>query len=186
MSQALWLLLNTVGSLLATACLVRALGHYVSLSPHNPVSQFVVAVTDWLVKPLRRVLPTSRSTDWSSLAAAVIVSVLLAVTFILLFPRARIPSFGYAVLIGVGWLFKWAIWLVIALVIVQAVLSWVNPYAPVAPAFDQLTRPFLAPIRKIVPLLGGVDLSPLVLIVLAQVALMLLQSLFFDFAGIQL
>jgi YggT family protein len=54
----------------------------------------------------------------------------------------------------------------------------VNPHAPVAPAIDQLTRPWLAPIRRLVPLVGGVDLSPLVLIVVAQVALTLLESVF--------
>jgi YggT family protein len=57
------------------------------------------------------------------------------------------------------------------LVILQAILSWVNPYAPLAPAVQQLTQPILAPFRKIVPLIGGVDLSPLFLVILLQVLL---------------
>ena len=61
--------------------------------------------------------------------------------------------------------------------IVQAVLSWVNPYSPVAPVFDALTRPFLRPIRRFVPPLGNVDLSPLVLIVALQVLLIPLAHL---------
>ncbi|MNC91389.1 YGGT family protein [compost metagenome] len=61
--------------------------------------------------------------------------------------------------------------------IVQAVLSWVNPYSPVQPLFDAMTRPFLRPIRRVVPLLGSVDLSPLVLLLLLQIALIALAHL---------
>jgi YggT family protein len=61
------------------------------------------------------------------------------------------------------------------LVIVQAILSWVNPFAPLAPAIQQLTQPLLAPIRKIIPLVGGVDLSPLALILLLQILLRILD-----------
>jgi YggT family protein len=61
-------------------------------------------------------------------------------------------------------------------VIVQVVFSWINPYAPMAPVFDAITRPFLRPIRRIVPPIGNVDLTPLVLIVLLQVALIALAA----------
>jgi YggT family protein len=67
------------------------------------------------------------------------------------------------------------IYLIIGLVIVQAILSWVNPFAPLAPAIQQLTQPLLAPIRKIIPLVGGVDLSPLALILLLQILLSILD-----------
>jgi YggT family protein len=78
-------------------------------------------------------------------------------------------------LLAAIWLVRWSIWLVVGLVIVQAILSWVNPYAPLAPAIQQLTQPFLAPIRRFVPLVGGVDLSPLVLIIVLQVLLMVVD-----------
>jgi YggT family protein len=178
MSSALWLLFETVGSLLASACVLRAAMWRFQLSPRNPVSQFVIAATDWLVKPLRRLMPASRTTDWASLAGALLVSLLLAAVWTLLFAKGRAPAFGGVLLLALFWLLKWSIYLLIGLVLLQAVLSWVNPNAPIAPAIDQLTRPFLAPFRKFVPLVGGVDLSPLVLLVLAQVLLSLLESLF--------
>ncbi len=178
MERALWFLLETVGSLLATACILRAASWRAQLSARNPIVQFVIAVTDWLVKPLRKVLPASRRTDWSSLAAALIVAVVLAAVWSLLSTRSRMPVFGAVVLLAVFWVLKWSLYLLMGLVILQAILSWVNPHAPVAPAIDQLTRPWLAPIRRLVPLVGGVDLSPLVLIVVAQVALTLLESVF--------
>lgn len=176
MHQALWLLLETLGSLLATACLLRAYMNRVGLGARSPVGQFVIAVTDWLVRPLRRLLPVGRTIDWPSIAAGFIVSLALAILFVLLFGGGRFPAPGAVLLLSVFWLVKWSLWLLIVLVLLQAILSWVNPHAPIAPTIAALTQPFLAPIRRVVPLIGGVDLSPLVLILLVQVLLTLLQS----------
>lgn len=180
MHQALWLLLETLASLLATACVLRAYLNWLGLGVRDPIGQFVIAVTDWIVRPLRGVLPATRanmrSIDWASLLAALLLSVVLAVVYVMIFGRGRAPAFGVVVLLAIFWLIKWSLWLLTALVILLAVLSWVNPHAPIAPTIDALTRPFLAPIRRAVPLIGGVDLSPLVLILLAQFALTLLQS----------
>jgi len=177
MQQALWLLLETLGSLLATACLLRAYMNRVGIGARNPVGQFVVAVTDWLVSPLRRLLPAGRSVDWASIVAGFLVALVLAVLFVVLFGGRRFPAPGAVLLLSMFWLVKWSLWLLTALVLMQAVLSWVNPQAPIAPTIAALTQPFLAPIRRIVPLIGGVDLSPLVLILLVQVLLTLMQSL---------
>ncbi|MCC7059962.1 MAG: YggT family protein [Burkholderiaceae bacterium] len=180
MHQALWLLIETLGSLLATACVLRAYLNWIGLGARNPVGQFVIAITDWLVLRLRSVLPAARqnvrSVDWASLLAALLVTVVLAIAWVMMFGGRRIPAFGVVVLLAVFWLIKWTLWLLTALVLFLAVLSWVNPHAPIAPTIDALTRPFLAPIRRIVPLVGGVDLSPLLLILIIQVLLTLLQS----------
>ncbi|MCD6679113.1 MAG: YggT family protein [Burkholderiaceae bacterium] len=180
MHQALWLLLETLGSLLATACVLRAYLNWLGLGVRDPLGQFVIAVTDWIVRPLRGVLPATRknmrSVDWASLLASLLLAVVLAVLYVLLFGGGRAPAFGAVVLLAVFWLAKWSLWLLTALVLLLAVLSWVNPHAPIAPTIDALTRPFLSPIRRFVPLIGGVDLSPLVLILLAQLALTVLQS----------
>jgi len=180
MTQALWLLLETLGSLLATACVLRAYLNWLGLGARNQVGQFVIAVTEWIVRPLRGVLPAARkgprSVDWASLVAALVLATVLAIVYILIFGRGRTPAFGAVVLLAVFWLLKWTLWLLTAMVLLMAVLSWVNPHAPIAPTIDALTQPFLAPIRRIVPLVGGVDLSPLVLILLLQLVLTLLQS----------
>jgi len=180
MYQALWLLLETLGSLLATACVLRAYLNWLGLGARNQVGQFVIAVTEWIVRPLRSVLPAARkgprSVDWASLVAALVLATVLAIVYIMIFGRGRTPAFGAVVLLAVFWLLKWSLWLLTAMVLLLAVLSWVNPHAPIAPTIDALTQPFLAPIRRIVPLVGGVDLSPLVLILLLQLVLTLLQS----------
>jgi YggT family protein len=175
MSRILWLLIETLGSLLAVACVLRAYAHRVHLNPRNPISQFVSALTDWLVTPLRRLIPPSRTMDWASVLAAVLVTTLIAVLFYVIVGGVTVPNPARVIFLAVIWLVRWTVYLMIGLVIVQAILSWVNPYAPLAPAIQQLTQPFLAPIRKVVPLIGGVDLSPLVLILALQVLLMVVD-----------
>lgn len=175
MSRILWLLIETAGSLLAVACVLRAYAHRIHLNPRNPISQFVAALTDWLVLPLRKMVVPTRTMDWASVIAAVLVALLTALLFYLVVGGVSVPDPAGVLLLTVMWLVRWTVWLVIGLVIVQAILSWVNPHAPLAPAIQQLTQPFLAPIRRVVPLVGGVDLSPLVLIVLLQVVLMIVD-----------
>jgi YggT family protein len=72
---------------------------------------------------------------------------------------------------------RWALNLIVWLTLIQAVLSWVNPMATVMPVLRTLTAPLLEPIRRIMPKLGGLDLSPLVLLVLAQIAIMVLNRI---------
>jgi uncharacterized protein YggT (Ycf19 family) len=93
MIAALWLIVETIGSLLASACVIRALSWRVHLSPHNPISQFVNAVTDWLVKPLRKIVPSTRNTDWGSLIAALLVAMITAAIYAIMFSTGRIPVF---------------------------------------------------------------------------------------------
>ena len=178
MGNTLWFLLETVGQLLATACLLRAYMHWLGIASRDPIGQFVIAVTDWLVKPLRRIMPAISRIDWASLLAALVVSVAMAIVLVFLSGIQAAPVFGALVLTAVIWLIKWSVFLLILVVIAHAVLSWVNPHAPIAPTLDALSRPFLAPIRKLVPLVGGVDLSPLVLIIGLQVVLAFIQNVF--------
>jgi YggT family protein len=179
-SSALWLIVETIASLLASACMLRALSWRVHLSPHNPISQFINAITDWLVKPLRRIVPSTRNTDWASLLAGLVVAVIAAALYVLAFRQGKVVAFGAVSVLAVAWLLKWSVYLLIALLILQAILSWVNPHAPIAPALNQLTEPILAPIRRVLPLIGGVDLSPLVLILALNVGLELIQSALFS------
>lgn len=174
--NALWIVIETVGSMLASACLLRALAHRVRLSPHNPVSQFVNAITDWIVLPLRKVVAPNRSSDWASVIAALLLEIVIALLYVLLSGIGRFPPLGAVLLLAVVWLVQWALRLLIGMLILQAVLSWVNPHAPLAPAINQLTDPFLAPFRRVIPPVGGVDLSPMALILLIYVLQELLQQ----------
>ena len=89
----------------------------------------------------------------------------------------REPALGTIALIALVDLLRYSLYILVFAVIVQAVLSWVNPYTPVAPAFETLTRPFLKPIRRFVPPMGNVDLTPLVLLLLLYVLLIVVNHL---------
>jgi YggT family protein len=175
MSQILWLLIDSLGSLFAVACVLRAYGHRVHLNPRNPISQFLTSLTDWLIQPLRKLIAPTRTMDWASLVAALLIALIVSMLFALLVGGPRIPNPAEIILRSVIWLARSVIYLVMGLVILQAILSWVNPFAPLAPAIQQLTQPLLNPIRKVVPLIGGVDLSPLVLVLVLQILLSILD-----------
>jgi YggT family protein len=172
------LLLETAGALLGVALLLRAYMNWVGMPSRNPLAQFAIALTDWLVRPLRRMLPAAGRWDTASLAAAYLVAVLLiALTFLLIGAAPSswpVPALLLAALVQV---LRWALYMVFFLTLMHVVLSWVNPYAPVAPAVAMLVRPFLAPFQRIVPTIGGIDLSPLLLIVLVNILLLILSRL---------
>lgn len=171
--RALWLVIETVGSLLAIACVLRAYAHRIHLNPRNPLSAFVAALTDWLVRPLRRLVAPTPTMDWASVIAAFLLATLTATLFYVVLGGIHTPNPGAVLFVALVWLVRWTLYLVMGIVIVYAILSWVNPYAPLAPALAQLASPLLAPFRRVIPLVGGVDLSPLVLIIVVQVLLML-------------
>jgi len=173
---AIKFLLDTVFGLLTYAFLLRFAMQWLRAPFRNPVGQALTALTDWVVKPLRRALPGFRGIDWSTLLLAWIAQLAwLAAVAALLGGR----GFGGTVLLtlallAVVMLMEAALWLLIVAVLVQAILSWVAPDGPLAGLLNALTYRFLAPIRRRVPPLGGtLDLSPLIVIVLAQLALML-------------
>jgi YggT family protein len=175
--QALKFLLDVVFSLLAYALLLRFAMQWLRAPFRNPVGQAVTALTDWAVIPLRRAIPGYRGIDWSTLFLAWLAQFvwLLAVDLVIGGGAAfGGPLIGTLALLAGVELLKAALWLLIIVVFAQAILSWLGPGGPVAGLLNALTYRFLAPIRRIVPPLGGtLDLSPLIVIVLAQLALML-------------
>ncbi|WP_028310621.1 YggT family protein [Derxia gummosa] len=163
--------IDTVGDILGSALLLRAYMQWVRLSPRNPLSGFVFTITNWLVLPLRRVLPGVGGIDWASVVGALLVA--LVVNLLLVLPFGT-PAIGGLIVASLFACLKWATYLVFGLVLVHVILSWVNPHAPMAPAVDMLVAPMLAPIRRVLPTFGGIDFSPLVLILIVQVAQMVI------------
>ena len=173
--QAIRYLLDVVFGLFTYALLLRFVMQWLRAPFRNPLGQAVVALTDWIVKPLRRAIPGWRGTDWASLVATYVFQFLWLLAYALVFGGFGIMGAGVAFLLvaTVVALVKAALWLLIVVVIAQAVLSWVAPDGPLSGLLNALTFPFLRPIRKVLPPIGGVlDLSPLVVIVIAQLVQM--------------
>lgn len=177
LTQALGFLLEVGLGLFVYAFLLRFLFQLLRVPSANPLGKFIQALTDFAVKPVRRVVPGWRGVDWTTLLLAWLTQFLLLVALIALkdFPFVLAgPAVWFKLLLlgGVG-LLRTLIQLYVFIILIQAVLSWVQPYTPLTPVLDALTRPILGPLRRVVPLIGGVDLSPLLAIVLAQLLLML-------------
>ena len=174
--QAVFFLLNAVVSFFCTLFLLRFMMQMARVSFAGQIGDFVVKTTNWAVKPLRRIVPGMAGVDWASLIAALWLQLMLSALVISLSPmELTADSAGMVLMIlmlAIRGLIRLAIYIVIGALILQAVLSWINPYSPVAPLVNQLSRPILDPIRCFVPSISGVDLSPLVAILLLQVVLM--------------
>jgi YggT family protein len=176
--QAVVFLLNAVVSFFCTLFLLRFMMQALRVSFGGQLGGFVMALTNWAVKPLRRIIPGIGGFDWASLFAALMLQLLLAG---LLIGAAGQPLVADSLTLGlmVGWfavrsLLRLAVYIMIGALILQAVLSWINPYSPLAAPIYQLTRPLLDPIRRILPSISGIDLSPLVVILLLQALLIFL------------
>ena len=177
-------LINIVFSLFGIGLIVRAWMYAIRLHPFNPYAQAVFRVTNWLVQPIRKLVPNGKLIDWPCLVAAWLTA--LALWLLLLFilsPGLPLASgFAGAALASIPTVLKWAVNLVLWLTLIQVILSWVNPMAPVMPVLQTLTAPLLDPIRRILPTPGGLDFSPLVLLIVAQILIMLLEGFSYQFA----
>jgi YggT family protein len=144
------------------------------------VGQFVNALTDWAVRPARRLIPGLFGVDLASILIAWFTDALMLVLLYWLkgFYFAGAPGIAAGLLFTIAAmeLVRASLYLLTSVIIVQVIISWVNPYAPLAPVFDALVRPFYAVFRRFVPPIGNVDLSPLFVLLLAQILLILLES----------
>ena len=177
--QIISLLLEVVTGMVGGSCLLRLYMQHqripMSARSGNPLGRFVFALTDWLVLPLRRLLPAVGGLDTASLAAAYLLQ-LAQFTVLWLLAGAADGLVAVPILAGFG-VVRLAISGLTGLLIVYAVLSWVQTASVMADVVERLCAPPLTPIRRLVPLVGGVDLSPLVLLVLLQVAAIVLGHL---------
>jgi YggT family protein len=168
-------LVDAVASFFVFVLLARFHFQWLRVPFRNPIGEFVLATTSFLVLPVRRVMPGLAGLDLATLLLAWLVqgiSLWIQTEIV----GAEISAMALAAIAAVD-LLRYSLYILVFAVIVQAVLSWVNPYTPVAPAFDTITRPFLRPLRRFIPPLGGVDLTPLILLVVLQVLLFPIAAL---------
>src|ERR1035437_2639956 len=168
------LIVDTIASVLAGVLLLRFWMQAVLIRPPASLAQFIFRLTDWLIRPLRRLVPGVGGYDWASLLGAFLIAVLSIVVDIWLLPQLSVQM----VLLGaVLRLIQWVLYGFIGLILIEVVFSCINPHAPLAPFVRALTDPLLRPLRRFIPLVGNIDLTPLVALVLLQIGLRLLSTL---------
>jgi YggT family protein len=169
LAQIALLPVDTVVAFFVFVLLARFHFQWLRVPFHNPLGEFIVVTTNWCVRPARRFIPGLAGLDLPTLLLAWLVQGLglLAQASIV----GAAPGIAALAAVAAVDLLRYSIYILIFAVIVQVVFSWLNPHAPMAPLFDMVTRPFLRPLRRFIPPLGSFDLTPLVLLVAAQVAL---------------
>lgn len=172
--SVLSLVVETICGVLAAALLLRFWCQAIRVRPPSSIAQFTYQASDWIVKPLRRVIPGVAGQDWASLLGAYLFALLSTLfdvwmTFSL--------SAHIVILLSVLRLVQWILYGFIGLLFIEVIFSWVNPYAPLAPFVRALNDPLMRPLRRVIPPLGGIDLSPLVAFLLLRIALFLANAL---------
>lgn len=157
----------------AYVLLFRFLLQWLRAPMRNPFGEALMSLSNFIVLPLRRYIPALRQLDSATLLLALSVEL---VYLALLLELQGYPYVHFPLLALLAWsmvkLLTMSVYLLMGALIVQAVLSWVNPYTPLAPLLQAVTQRFLQPVRRIVPLLGNVDLAPLILLVICQLLLL--------------
>jgi YggT family protein len=162
-------LVDTVVAFIVFLLLARFHFQWLRVPFRNPVGEFVLALTTWIVLPARRVIPGVAGLDLATLLLAWTLQALGL--WIQISISGAQPGPLAIVMVALVDLLRYSLYILVFAVIVQAVMSWINPHAPLAPVFDAMTRPFLRPLRRFVPPIANVDLTPLILLVFLQVLL---------------
>ena len=173
--QIALLLVDVVAGFFVFVLLARFHFQWLRVPFRNGLGEFILATTNWIVRRARRVIPALAGLDLATLLPAWLIQVLALWALESLRGGELEAEIGtlIAVLAALALvdLLRYSLYILVFAVIVQAVLSWVNPHSPVAPVFDAITRRFLRPLRRFIPPVANIDLTPLILIVLLQVLL---------------
>jgi YggT family protein len=167
----LQLIVDTVAGVLGGVLLLRFWMQVIRVRPPASIGQFTFTLTDWLVRPLRRIVPGMGGYDWASLIGAFLV-VLVASSILLLAGG----SWQNVLVLALYRLANWIIYGFMGLLIIEVIFSWINPNAPLAPFVHALNAPLLRPLRRVIPPLGGLDITVLVALILLQIIQYLLRQ----------
>lgn len=175
LAQILEFLIDSIAGFLVFLLLARFHFQWLRVSFRTQLGEFIIALTNWIVRPARRIVPAAAGFDLPTLLVAwgVQAATLAIVQLLRGYDFSIDPGSAAAVLLALSAidLLRFSLYILIFALIVQAVLSWTNPFSPAGSLFDAMVRPFLRPIRRRIPPVANIDLSPLVLLILLQVLL---------------
>jgi len=166
MRNSLIFLARTLGDMYLLVFLLRFLMQWVRADFYNPLAQFVVKATNPLVVPARRVIPSVRGTDFPTLVILVVLEALLTWALLALVGVAvPVPTFAYLVLLR---LINTVLWLYVVSIFIYVIMSWFSHpgYSPIGKILADLNEPLLRPVRRFLPPIAGLDLAPLIVVVI--------------------
>lgn len=177
LTNPLEFLITTLFNLYILAVMLRFLLGAVRADFYNPVSQFLVRITNPVLVPMRKFIPSIGKYDTAALLLLLLLQVLSLALLVML--RGTSVSILALLLVAIAELVLLLINIFIFSIIVQVILSWINPgtYTPVGALLQSITSPVLVPIQRIIPPVSGIDLSPLFALIGLQVIKMLIHPL---------
>lgn len=175
LANTLTFLIRNLADFFILVLLARFYLQAAQVSLQQPLGRFVLALSNWIVLPLRRILPPVYGYDTASLILAMFCALLMQLLLLAVAPWSFVFS-SPMTLLAIGTVsllevIKMSLYLLFAAVLAQALLSWITPHSPLQPTLQQLTAPFLRPLRRMIPPVGGVDITPLILLLLIQLLL---------------
>ena len=178
MTNAFVYIIHALGRLFIFAFLLRFLLQWVRADFHNPLSQAIVKITNPLVIPLRKFIPSIRGIDTSTLLVILGLQMVLF-SILALITSGTLPGILPLFLGSLIEIADQVLWFYFIIIFVSVILSWVNPgtYNPVTSILYSLTEPIMAPVRRLIPSVGGLDLSPIFVIIAIGALMQIVQSL---------
>ncbi|WP_455197245.1 YggT family protein [Kaarinaea lacus] len=177
-TNAIEFLIQTLFGLYLVAIMLRVLLQLTRADFYNPVSQFLVKVTNPPLIPLRRVIPGFMGIDFAAVVLMIVIK-MVEIFLIVLIKGVSVNFFGIVVL-AIAELFRLLINVYFFTILIQVVLSWVNPgsYNPAVSLLYSINEPLLGRARRMIPPISGFDLSPIVVIILLQlISILLVQPI---------
>ena len=169
-------LIKTLFGLFILAVLLRLLLQWVRADFYNPLAQFIVKVTNPALRPLRRFIPGYAGIDFAALVLAFALQWIELMIIGAISGRAL--SLPGLLVLSVAEIATILTYIFIGSIVIQAVISWINPasYNPVTAILYRLNEPMLGPARRLMPPIGGIDLSPLAVLIVLQLVLLLIVA----------
>ncbi len=175
LNDALLFIINTVFSLYLFILVVRVLLAFAGANYFDPVTQFVARCTNFVVRPLRRIIPNYRGIEISTLLLIILIE-LVKFTLILSLASSGTFSLIGLLLIAFADTLKLFLQTLFYAIILQAILSWVQPHSPLNLILYRINAPLMRPIQRLVPTIGGIDISPIPAMMLLQLLIILIVN----------
>lgn len=174
LNTALLYLINTVFDLYLIILVIRIILVWIRADYFNPLVQFIIKCTDFIVKPMRRLIP---NVDRLETASVVLVLILEVVKFSLVALLAYgIPTIPGLLLLAIGDMIKLILQTFFYAILVQAILSWIQPRSPMSFVLYQFTSPIMRPLQRVIPPVGGIDISPIPALIILQLLIIVLVN----------
>lgn len=174
MNSGFLFLTSTVFDLYIFILVVRLLLAWAGANYFDPFTQLVIKLTDFIIKPLRRVFPNLGRLETSSLLLIVLLDIIKL--FILSWLTYGIPNLLGILVMTVGDVLKDILQIFFFAIILQAILSWIQPMSPANRLLSQITAPIMRPLHRIIPLINGIDITPIPALIILQLLIIIIAN----------